>query len=423
MSKFTHLSLLSITLLSVSSVRAMAFSFNNLDYAVNADHRTVTVTGGSITNSDPLIIPDSAYDETNKMWYPITIINTQAFQNYRGTKIIIGNNVTAINGKAFQHFGQNTSDCMLVFGKSIRSVSDQSFQFLGSIGTTNTKVILYCDTIPAIVSNTFNLAKIQNTTFYVIDKAAYLQYLNNSLWKNFDSQYNTNNVSFEQSLPYITTINSGKWVTAVFPEDLSQTDVIDLFGADTKIAILQSANFDSSKKEYQLKFAYTPTIKANTPYLIKAGNLSATYVSTVSGNPSAVSLKQSVDITNLENYKAQMVGVFNTYILSPKELYLRNNNGSLLFYQAQTGVTSYVNANKCYFKILDASGNPTAAKIGYYLDASQDPETTNIDTINTFNHSIQCVGIYTLYGQYMGTDTSWLPKGVYIINGKKTILK
>lgn len=423
MSKFTQLSLLSITLLSVSSVRAMAFSFNNLNYAVNADQRTVTVTGGSITNSDPLIIPDSAYEETSKIWYPITIIYKQAFQNYQGTKIIIGNNVTTIATKAFQHFGQNTSDCMLVFGKSIRSISDHSFQNLGSNKTTNTKLILFCDSVPAIDSTTFTFAKIQNTTLYVKNDSTYQQYLGNSVWKKLDSQYNINNVKFNQSLPYATSLSRGKWATAVFPEDLSQSDIVELFGAKTRIAMLQSANFDNTKMEYQLKFAYTTTIKANTPYLIKAGNLSADYVSTVSGDPSAASLTQSVNITNKENYKVEMIGVYNKYTLLPQELYLRNDNGNLLFYQAQTGVTSYVNANKCYFKILDASGNPTSAKIDYNLDISQDLETTDIHNINAFNHSNQSVGIYTLYGQYLGTDTSRLPKGIYIINGKKTILK
>lgn len=49
-------------------------------------------------------------------------------------------------------------------------------------------------------------------------------------------------------------------------------------------------------------------------------------------------------------------------------------------------------------------------------------QSTGITGIDTDEKST-VKRVYTISGQYVGTSTNGLPKGVYIVNGKKTIVK
>lgn len=49
-------------------------------------------------------------------------------------------------------------------------------------------------------------------------------------------------------------------------------------------------------------------------------------------------------------------------------------------------------------------------------------QSTGITGIDTDEEST-VKRVYTINGQYVGTSTNGLPKGVYIVNGKKTIVK
>ena len=48
-----------------------------------------------------------------------------------------------------------------------------------------------------------------------------------------------------------------------------------------------------------------------------------------------------------------------------------------------------------------------------------DPNATAINTINT--NKVTTTRIYTLDGRYVGTDPNQLPRGLYVVNGKKIV--
>ena len=48
-------------------------------------------------------------------------------------------------------------------------------------------------------------------------------------------------------------------------------------------------------------------------------------------------------------------------------------------------------------------------------------ETSGIQNVQSENHELTISKIYDLHGRYMGTELNALPKGVYIIGGKKII--
>ena len=203
--------------------------------------------------------------------------------------------------------------------------------------------------------------------------------------------------------------------------DISQKEIISYFGRGTQVAYLESAKYDSEKKEYHLHFVSTNDIKANKPYLLKIRNVSCDFVCEVEGDPSASTLKVTVPIYNKPaGCQAQMIGVYSQHTLAKNEFYLRNKEGNLFFYIATGDDGSFVGANKCYFKVLDQDGNLAPAKFGCSFDGG---ETTAFRTVTSRQNESFHKGIFNIYGQYVGDDTENLPKGIYIVNGKKIIVK
>lgn len=74
----------------------------------------------------------------------------------------------------------------------------------------------------------------------------------------------------------------------------------------------------------------------------------------------------------------------------------------------------YIPANKAYLTV------PTGSPETLYV-VTEIP--SGIETVKTSDAMSVKPGVYTLNGQYMGDSVDGLSKGVYIVNGKKTVLK
>jgi hypothetical protein len=63
----------------------------------------------------------------------------------------------------------------------------------------------------------------------------------------------------------------------------------------------------------------------------------------------------------------------------------------------------------------------TSAKGRFFLDevVVAKPNATAIQTVNVRKQ--QTMRVYTLDGRYVGTDPDQLPRGIYILNGKKIV--
>lgn len=85
-----------------TNATAQSFTVGNLNYSINEDGVSVTVTGfaDNVDDTGELIIPDVITKWGNT--YPVTAIGEEAFYYRRGiTSVIIGNNVTRIDGYSF----------------------------------------------------------------------------------------------------------------------------------------------------------------------------------------------------------------------------------------------------------------------------------------------------------------------------------
>lgn len=138
-SKRAVLSVLFILLLSalgLTNAMAQTFTFGDLNYSLNDDGASVTVTGhvDGQNATGELVIPESV--ELYGTSYPVTVIGSSAFYGCSGLtgSLVIPNSVITIGSYAFQYcYGGFTS---LTLGNSVQSIGYEAFYYCyGLTGT------------------------------------------------------------------------------------------------------------------------------------------------------------------------------------------------------------------------------------------------------------------------------------------------
>lgn len=368
-----------------------------------------------------LVIPDYAYD--NHTPYPVTKIAKAAFSSskeYR--KVVIGDNVTTIGNKAFEHFGeQNGEDHVLIMGSGIISLDDKAFEhFAESPRKTNrNKVILRIDDPAKIMDKSFEHCK--QTTFYVKDEPTYKKFKSDIVWGKYDNDKQHNN--YQYPIPADLTLSANRWQTAVFPEDLSAEQVEDYFGEGTLLAVMSNSTptyVDGEKMNYLVRFVTASSVEKNLPMLIKPGAKDIRYTSDVSYVSSDAIVKAK---HREEEMTIRMIGICDDdHLLTDGQIYFRNyGDGNMRFfmYKEGDGAPVMVKRGKCIWEIVDGCGNVVTNKA---LDYKIDDAATAIEDV-TRKPAAQDGRIYSLTGQYEGTSLENLPKGIHIMNGRKFVVK
>lgn len=198
------------------------------------------------------------------------------------------------------------------------------------------------------------------------------------------------------------TIKADEWSTLCLPFDMSEAQVKAAFGDDVKLA--DYVDYDTTEDGgdivgLQLNFQTATTITAHKPCLIK--------VST----PVSQFLVDGVNVTKKGTplYGA-MKGTYMTTTLAPYSLFLSDN---AFWYSA--GNTK-MKAFRAYFDLggdILTEYDGALAKIRFVVDE----EPTAIEGIATPDVTGE---VFTLQGISLGVqDVQSLPKGIYIIGGKK----
>lgn len=116
------------------------------------------------------------------------------------------------------------------------------------------------------------------------------------------------------------------------------------------------------------------------------------------------------DVTKMKvgNDTYTLIGTYSPKTISEDNIYGVKANGAIA--KGKKGTT--IKGLRAYFII---NGNGSGAKINF-----GDDETTGIENIVTPT-AISNQKVYNLNGQYVGNDLKAMPKGIYIVNGKKVI--
>lgn len=187
--------------------------------------------------------------------------------------------------------------------------------------------------------------------------------------------------------------------TICLPFDLTEKQITEGFGAGAKVYEYTSLS------DKVMNFTNVTTMQAGKPYIVvTAENKDSLTFYDVNISADAAPQKSSVD----DNYV--LCGIFSPYTMATDQTeYFLSTAGTLKYPTDDS--SNKLKGYRCYFKLPSSNG----AKICF------DGAITGIEGIDA--DATQPLKVYNLNGQYLGTSLNALPSGVYIVNGKKTVIK
>ena len=225
-----------------------------------------------------------------------------------------------------------------------------------------------------------------------------------------DKQYNvTLNRSF----------GANKWYSVVLPFSVSQKQMKSVFGDGVKVLHYS----DVTGTDLNLFEHFYQMIVGGTPVLMKP----AKDVTNPEFNNVTLTSKTVVDI---ENTGFKCTGSWNNVDFPEYSYFIDAKTNSFYQYDPTKVETNTVKPHAGAFRswVISTSKNPSEAKqLTMHINGIEEQgETTAIWNAISGNNDAEVAskGIYSLSGQKMNAaDTSSLPKGIYIVNGKKFIVK
>lgn len=214
------------------------------------------------------------------------------------------------------------------------------------------------------------------------------------------------------------TFGANKWYSVVLPFSVSQKQMKSVFGPDVKV--LHYSDVDGT--DLNLFEHFYQMIVGGTPVLVKP---SQEVINPVFNNVTLTS-KTVVDIVN-SDYKC--TGSWDNVDFPEYSYFIDAKTNSFYLYDpTKVETTKVPHAGAFRAWIISTSNNPAAAaQLTMHINGIEEQgETTAIWNAISGNDDAEIAskGIYSLSGQKMNaTDTRSLPKGIYIVNGKKFIVK
>ncbi len=259
------------------------------------------------------------------------------------------------------------------------------------------------------------------------------------------------NVTIPQykSITFTRTFKPNQWTTLTLPFNLTQDEVQKIFGDGTQIIMLDKATL-SSDGGARLHFIYheIQNVLPGYPYLIKPtlkditndANVSVTKANntitdfTVYGkcinpfidqfevNTTPYTFKGTPDYCTADVTKDGSTTKYSVNY-AENDIFVSEGDGKLYV----SGGSSY---GKGYRAWLQKKAGTTAVKsISVVMSSFSDDDdtTTSIDVAEMAPDLIEALGIqtgvYNLSGQRVANDTRNLKAGIYIVNGKKTVVR
>ena len=215
------------------------------------------------------------------------------------------------------------------------------------------------------------------------------------------------------------TFSKDKWYAMVLPFSVSQKDMTSAFGKDVKI--LHYNNVEGTT--LNLTEHFYKMVVGGTPVFVKP--------SEDAKNPyfSNVTLT-SKNVVAIESSGFKCTGSWNNEDF-PEYSYFINAKDNTFYLFDPTKVAAGTKPHAGAFRawIISTSPNPAAAaQLNMRINGVEDNDETtaiwNAISADDDNAEVGSKDIYSLSGQKMNTtDTRSLPKGIYIVNGKKFIIK
>ena len=244
---------------------------------------------------------------------------------------------------------------------------------------------------------------------------------------------------------------AGKWVTAIFPNEISYTDedgvvtegLTNVFGEGVRVARMTGATTEAgvdpkSGKSiivYNLTFTLvdnTTGFETGVPYMFCAAKDVPNYTMITMDNLTDEDFR--LDMTNTHEYsvysdkndgQVYMKGQYAPYTMHPWDFYFSYSESAegepaKFFRVPDAANAATAGPTRCYWSIdvegVKSDGEMAPSKLNNIFDYIPN----GIDEMET---RVVIKGIYDLNGRKLDINPADLPQGMFIVNGKKVLVK
>ena len=256
-----------------------------------------------------------------------------------------------------------------------------------------------------------------------------------------------------KSITLNRTFKKDQWTTLTLPFNLTQTEVEQIFGKGTQILVFQDAQTEGTKLHIKFFYHEIQNIIPGYPYLIKPtleGYDNGTTTQTAyaptrtideSGLTSFTVYDKAIN-PNIEQHEFTAIKDQN-YVAKGTpdyckedekgvckkqyeegDLFISDTNGKLYISKGASygyGYRSYIDG-----PASTASTKTLSLSFSGVEDGEDDGTTTEISVAELADDVIEAFGIkgvYNLNGQKVAETTRNLPAGIYVVNGRKVVVK
>lgn len=233
-------------------------------------------------------------------------------------------------------------------------------------------------------------------------------------------------VNYEGNVRIHRTLKANQWNTIVLPFPMDEEMMTATFGENVKVADFMTAvlSDDAMALDIQFNSIKPASMEAHHPYIINIGEgdgfeaENGFRVDNVTMAPTADGKNEPV--LSRDDGDNKFIGTYiEQEIKSSRRGYFAYLAGNKFYYLGR-GNTTIVKGFRGYFDIFDLQDLEgfNAANVNFFVD---DDQVTGINDVATSAPVAE--GVYDLQGRKVSNDLNTLKRGVYIIDGKKVVIK
>lgn len=209
-------------------------------------------------------------------------------------------------------------------------------------------------------------------------------------------------------------VDDGGWYTICLPFSLNANEISNLFH-DAKFQEFSGVSTNSTTKGTELNFKSVTATEAGKPYLMKPVQDISTKDMTFEKKVIEVTAPVAVTHKSADGKEFTFTGIFDpTAIIGPQYRILSGANGTELRIPGSGTMAGF----RAYFVMPTDLTSEQTSTTKVCMGPSEATAISQIRT-DTGTHG----KVYNMYGQFVSKDPTQLAPGLYIIDGKKTIIK
>ena len=227
------------------------------------------------------------------------------------------------------------------------------------------------------------------------------------------------------------TFKAGQWTTLTLPFNLTEDEVKSIFGDGTRLVMLKEGTIKNEGAHLTFIYHEIQNVLPGYPYLIKPKK----DVNTFTANNKCINPhitqynvdcgdywhKGTPDYSTADCSKGDAAGY--SIIYPENDIFVSESDGKLYV----SGGSSYGKGYRAWLKKNEGTAGVKSISVVMSSFSDDDDTTTSIDVAEMAPDLIEALGIqtgvYNLSGQRVANDTRNLKAGIYIVNGKKTVVR